>query len=181
MRINLTLEGTAIVAWAGADSGSGRRRPAPLDDLDRRILSRLRDDGRISVSRLADAVHTSRATAYSRIQRLTELGVLSGFAATVDPIRSGTPVAAIVLVSAARPGQRRWLRWRDDIATIPSVEWAAMVAGDSDLVLLVRARDQEDLRQLLLERIQSLDYVGATRTLLVLDEIVHRSYVLPEG
>lgn len=155
------------------------KRPAAIDELDRRILTVLRDDGRISVPRLAELLHTSRATAYTRLQRLRELGVLRGFSAVVEPARVGNAVTALVLVSSARPGQRRWKTWRDELAKIPAVEWAAMVAGDTDIVLLVRARDQEELRTLLLEEIQSLECVGTTRTLIVLDEFLHRPFIVP--
>ena len=155
-------------------------RPAPLDELDRRILSVLRDDGRISVPRLAETLHTSRATAYARLGRLRDLGVLRGFSAVVEPKRVGNAVTALVLVTSARPGHRRWMAWRDELTKIPAVEWAAMVAGDTDIALLVRARDQEELRAVLLEQIQSLEFVGATRTLIVLDEVLHRPFIVPE-
>lgn len=155
------------------------RRPADLDELDRQILRVLRDDGRISVAQLAEEVHASRATTYVRLQRLREIGVLKGFSADVDPIRAGTGITAVVLVNAGLRGQLRWTKWREELERIPAVEYAAMVTGDTDVVVIVRARDQEELRTVLLEELQGLEHVGATRTLLVLEEILHRPYVLP--
>ena len=63
-----------------------RAEPAPLDDIDRSIISELTRDGRMSVTQVAENVHISRAHAYTRIARLTSDGVLSRFTAVVDPI-----------------------------------------------------------------------------------------------
>jgi Lrp/AsnC family leucine-responsive transcriptional regulator len=163
---------TAVVAPQTSES---------LDELDRRILGVLRDDARTAISQLARAVFTSRANAYARLQRLVERGVVRGYSATVDPVRVGTSVTAIALVSVDGRGKGHWRRWRQQLEAIPAVEYAALVAGDTDLLLILRARDQEDLRAILLEQIQGLDHVGTTRTLTVLDELVHRPFVLPES
>ncbi len=157
----------------------GVRHPAELDELDLRILAVLRDQGRISVPQLAEAVHVSRATAYVRLRRLHELDVVRGFSAVVNPVRAGTPVAALVLVKSAQPGQRRWTRWKERLEAIDAVEYAAMVAGETDVLVLVRVKDHEELRRVLLEQIQDIEYVGGTQTLMILDEIVNRPYVVP--
>lgn len=149
--------------------------------MDQRILEVLRDDGRISVARLAEAVHTSRASAYVRLNRLRELGALLGFSAVVNPTRIGTGVAALVLISAHKRGQLRWKRWREQLDKIAAVEYAAMVTGETDVVLLLRVRDQEELRRVLLEQVQAMEHVGTTHTLMVLEEIVHRPYVVPDS
>ena len=160
---------------------SDPRRPAELDELDLRILAVLREQGRISVPQLAETVHVSRATAYVRLRRLHELDVVRGFAAVVNPMRAGTTVSALVLVKSAQPGHRRWTRWKEQLEAIDAVEYAAMVAGDTDVFVLLRVRDHEELRRVLLEQIQDIEYVGSTQTLLILDEIVKRPYVVPSG
>jgi DNA-binding Lrp family transcriptional regulator len=49
-----------------------------LDDVDRRMLGILVDEGRMSVNELAARVNVSRATAYSRFERLRRDGVITG-------------------------------------------------------------------------------------------------------
>lgn len=58
---------------ATRDAGT---EPVSLDDIDRRIISELTRDGRMSVTQVAENVHISRAHAYTRIGRLTSEGVL---------------------------------------------------------------------------------------------------------
>jgi DNA-binding Lrp family transcriptional regulator len=161
----------------GTDSDA--KRPAPLDELDLQILTILREQGRISVPQLAERVHVSRATAYARLHRLHELDVLRGYSAVVNPARVGTTVGALVLVTSAQRGHRRWTKWKEQLEAIEAVEYAAMVAGETDILLLLRVRDHEELRRVLLEEIQDIEYVGGTQTLLILDEIIHRPFVVP--
>lgn len=69
----------------------------------------LRHDGRLSIPALAERVGISRATAYSRFDRLVADGVISGFRAEVDPHRRGLSVAAS---SGSAWPLRRSTSWR---------------------------------------------------------------------
>jgi DNA-binding Lrp family transcriptional regulator len=64
--------------------------PVPLDEVDRAIVAALRADGRISMRARAESLHISRAGAYTRVQRLEESGVITGYTATIDPQRYAT-------------------------------------------------------------------------------------------
>ncbi|MGH9046658.1 MAG: Lrp/AsnC family transcriptional regulator, partial [Acidimicrobiales bacterium] len=70
-----------------------------LDEIDRTLIRELVRDGRVSISMLAQRSNVSRATAYARFERLTKTGVITGFRATVDPAKSGLPIAALILVN----------------------------------------------------------------------------------
>lgn len=140
-----------------------------LDDIDRRLVGVLRADGRISVTDLAEQVGISRANAYSRFERLRREGVVEGFGARVDPHRLGLTIAALVTVTAEQP---RWRDLREEILAMPEVDYVALTTGEFDMVLLVRAPDVETLRDVVLVRLQNMPEIRATRTLLLLDEVV---------
>ena len=138
-----------------------------LDDVDRRLLRLLAEDGRISVNELATRAHISRAAAYARFDRLRESGVITGFTATVDPEKVGVPVAALVLVNV---DQAHWEQVRDDIQALPGLEFLAFTSGSFDMVLLVRVPDIHALRDIVLVRLHSIPHVRTTHTNFVLDE-----------
>ena len=138
-----------------------------LDDVDRRLLRLLAEDGRISVNELATRAHISRAAAYARFDRLRESGVITGFTATVDPEKVGVPVAALVLVNV---DQGHWEQVRDDIQALPGLEFLAFTSGSFDMVLLVRVPDIHALRDIVLVRLHSIPHVRTTHTNFVLDE-----------
>ena len=158
-----------MTSKTGEPDGAGVR-PPPLDDVDRAIVAVLREDGRISMRVLAARLHISRAGAYLRVQRLEEAGVITGYAAQVDPERYGYGLSAYVYLKVE---QRAWKPLHARLMTIPEVEHAALVSGDIDIVLLVRARDLAALRELVLNSFQSMPDVLSTQTVLIFDELGH--------
>ena len=141
-----------------------------LDDVDRRILGALVEDGRMSVNELASRVGISRATAYARFDRLVADGVISRFRADVDPKAAGLDVAAMVLINVE---QGQWPTTRDKVSRLPGVEYVAMTSGEFDFALLVRAPDIAALRDVVLYRLQAMPEVRSTQTIFVLDEERH--------
>lgn len=155
------------------------KRPDRNDDVDLELLRILREDGRISLTSLADRLRISRANAYARMGGLRRRGVIQGFSAVVDPTRLGLDMTAIVLLSTGSQGRFRWRELRRGLDVLPEVEYAALVTGTADVLVVVRTAGQEELRRLLLEKLQGLPHVTSTLTLTVLDEIVKRPFVLP--
>lgn len=138
-----------------------------LDETDRLILDVLRTDARTSMRELAEVVHVSRANAYTRVRRLQDSGVLLGFTTVVDPIALGLGLPAYVHV---RVQQNSWKAFKSKVLDLPEVAQVSLVAGDFDALLLVRTHDAAELRDLVLERIQSMPEVLATQTVLVFEE-----------
>ncbi|MCU1595250.1 MAG: transcriptional regulator, AsnC family [Frankiales bacterium] len=138
-----------------------------LDETDRAVLEVLRKDARTSMRELAEAVHVSRASAYARVKRLQETGVLLGFTTVVDPIAMGLGLPAYVHV---RVKQNTWKGFKAKALDLPEVVQVSLVAGDFDALLLVRTHDAAELRDLVLERIQSMPEVLSTQTVLVFEE-----------
>jgi Lrp/AsnC family transcriptional regulator, leucine-responsive regulatory protein len=149
------------------------------DEVDLRLLELLRADGRASVTRLADELALSRSSVHQRIDRLREAGVLRGFSAVVDSRRLGLDVAAIVLLSAGPGANVEWEPLLDQLLALPHVEYAALVTGEADAILHVRARNLDELRGFLLDEIRRITKLRGTLTLLVLDEVIRRPFLLP--
>jgi DNA-binding Lrp family transcriptional regulator len=150
--------------------------PATLDDTDRHMLRELVSDGRLSVNALAERTNVSRATAYGRLKKLTETGVIKRFTAVVDPSKVGLPIAALILVNVE---QHRWQTARDELATLPGLEYLAFTSGGFDMVLLVRVPDVVALRDVVLVRLHGSPHVRSTQTIFVLDD--EHQTVLPLG
>jgi DNA-binding Lrp family transcriptional regulator len=144
------------------------RHPATLDDTDHALVELLRSDGRASVRALADELHISRATAYARLDRLQRDGVITGYAARVDPERYGYGISAYVYLKIS---QHSWKAVRRRVQQIDEVWHAALVSGENDLVLLVRTHDAASLRDLVLNDLQTMPDVVSTQTVLILDEV----------
>ncbi|GAB3618939.1 Lrp/AsnC family transcriptional regulator [Glutamicibacter endophyticus] len=138
-----------------------------LDDVDRAIMAELTRDGRQSVTTVAQKVHVSRAHAYSRISRLQDSGVITRYTAVIDPVKAGLTASAYVTLKLR---QHSWRELRDHLASIPEVHHVGLVGGNFDVILLVRAKDNLDLRRVVFEHLQSLPTVLDTQTLLIFED-----------
>ncbi|GAA2793862.1 Lrp/AsnC family transcriptional regulator [Kitasatospora sp. CM 4170] len=138
-----------------------------LDRVDRAILRLLQQDGRASIRSVAERVHVSRANAYARISRMVEDGVIRGFTARVDHEKAGQGASAYVTLKIV---QNSWRSVREQLLELPGVAHIALVGGDFDVLLLVHTADNHALRELVLNRIQSIPQVLGTRTMLVFEE-----------
>ena len=109
--------------------------------------------------------------AYARLERLRADGVIIGFTATVDPAKIGLATSAYVTLSVR---QNSWRDLQARLRAIPAVHHMALVGGEFDVILLVRAADNAALRDVVLTELQSIPGVLATRTSLVFEDADNR-------
>lgn len=140
---------------------------AGLDATDRVILDELRRDARTSMTAIAEAAHISRAGVHARIRRLTDAGVITGYTVRTDPVQLGHHASAYVMLAIE---QASWQEVQARLRAIQEVEHMALVGGDVDVILLVRARDARDLRRIVLEDIQAIPSIRSTRTTLIFED-----------
>jgi len=154
--------------WVSVDrwqreSGQG----VPVDDVDRQILRELTVDGRLPMRELAERIHISRANAYTRVDRLKSLGVIERFTVQIDRGATGLGTSAYVALSIR---QDSWQAVSDQLRDMQFVDHFSLLGGDFDVLVLLRTPDNEKLRQVVLEGLQSMDGVRSTRTWLVFEE-----------
>lgn len=155
------------------DSG---RSAAALDPVSYQILDLLRENGRISIAALAEKVGISRANAYTRVEALVTDGVITGFSARVDPARAGLSIGAMIFVTVY---PQAWASFRSRLAEMPDVEYCAVTTGEHDAMLLIRATDVSGVHEFSTGVIAQLPEVRTVVSVVVLDEVIRRPYVLP--
>ncbi len=151
-----------------------------LDDLDRKIVSRLMEDGRITWAQLASDVGLSAPSVTERVRKLERLGVIEGYGAHVDPEVVGYGLLAFVSVGLTDPNHHAEML-RQAEAT-PEIQEYHIVAGDYDYLLKVRCRNSKDLERLLREKVRSIAGVARTKsTIVMLTSKETCAVPLPEG
>lgn len=159
-----------------SSSASSGHNQHPLDAIDVRILAELRDNGRLSMAALAERLNISRASAYSRVDRLTATGVIVGFTAQVNPRLVGLDVCALVFVTIH---PRRWETFHKAVLSIPDVEYCVITTGEHDAMMIIREPDLGSVHHFVTSEIAIRPEVRAVVSVVVLDEVVRRPYVLP--
>lgn len=142
-----------------------------LDDFDRKILTILRRDGRITFTDLAQQVGLSKTPCQQRVRRLVEKGVVTGFAAIVDPAKVGLDHVAFAEVKLSDTREAALKQFNAAVRAIPEVEECHMIASSFDYLLKVRTVDIRRYRIVLGEKISSLPHVASTSTFVAMETI----------
>ena len=146
-------------------------RPADLDTVDRRILSLLHADARITNNALAEAVGIAASTCHGRVRRLVDLGVIRGFYTDIDPVAAGMPLQAMISVSLQSNARGKIRSFIHQIRGRRQVMDVYFLAGADDFILHVAARDTEDLRSFVVENLNADADVAGTQTSLIFEHL----------
>jgi DNA-binding Lrp family transcriptional regulator len=147
-------------------------KPAPFDELDRKIVAALIGNARISFAEIGAAVGLSATAVKRRVDRLRETNVITGFTATVRPAAMGWRTEAFVEVYCDGAAPPR--RLAEVVRGYPEITAAMTVTGGADALLHVRATDVEHF-EAVLERIRAEPFVRKTISYMVL------SHLLPDS
>ncbi len=135
-----------------------------MEDIDRKIISLLCRDGRISFTELARQTGLSVSATHQRVRRLERRGVITGYAAMIDPAGAGLSLTAFISIKPFDPAAPDDAPER--LAHLPGIEACHSVAGDENYILKVRVASPGALEDLL-QQIRACAGVS-TRTTIVL-------------
>jgi DNA-binding Lrp family transcriptional regulator len=144
-----------------------------MDAVDRKILSLLQDDGRLTVTELAARVGLSVSPCHRRVRELERSGAIRGYRAVVDAGAIGLAFEALVFVTMRREDRETLMSFEEGLASIPSVVQAERLFGDPDYLLRVVTTDLAAYQRLQDERLTALPGVQRMTSTLVMKRIVH--------
>ncbi len=145
------------------------------DAVDRKIVTELTRDGRVTLSELAETVGLSVSATQARVKRLESRGVVTGYRAVVDAEAVGRPLSAFIEITPLDPAQPD--NAPELLAPIDAIEACHSVAGDASYLLFVRVESPRALEELIRE-IRAAASVS-TRTTVVLQTFYENRPVIP--
>ncbi|TDR47551.1 AsnC family transcriptional regulator [Tahibacter aquaticus] len=149
-----------------------------LDRIDRHILDVLQCNGRITNSELAEQVSLSASACLRRVQRLEHNGVISGYAARVDPRAVGLGLQAFVRVQLARHDAQSIAHFVRRVGESAEVVACHALTGDMDYLLHVVVEDLDHFSRFLLDRLLNESGVADVNSSFVL-RTVKQTAALP--
>ncbi|RYD62030.1 MAG: Lrp/AsnC family transcriptional regulator [Sphingomonadales bacterium] len=151
-----------------------RHQTVDLDEFDRKIIAVLVEDGRITVTDLAQRVGLSKTPCQVRLRKLIDSGVIRGFRATIDPVKLGLDHVAFTEVKLSDTREQALEEFNAGVRRIPEIEECHMIASSFDYLLKVRTADIRRYRIVLGERISSLPHVASTSTYVAMETVKDR-------
>lgn len=145
------------------------------DDADAAIVRVVSADGRATLAQLAQEVGLSVSAVQSRLRKLEQRGVITGYRAIVDPEAVGKPLAALVEITPLDPAQADDAPER--LAHLDAIEACHSVAGEASYILFVRVATPRALEELIRDIRQAANV--RTRTTVVLQTFYEHRPLLP--
>ena len=144
-----------------------------IDSKDFQILKILQRNARTPFLEIARKLGVSGATVHERVRSLERAGIIDGFTVSLNLKKLGYGVTAIVEVTLEHPSTDL-KALKEGLLSIPEITEAHNLTGDTDLLLTIKTRSIDDLRNLLTEKVQNLAGVKRLSTSIVLDSPVNR-------
>lgn len=147
------------------------KKSPKLDAIDRKILTTLQEDGRITNVDLAERVGLSPTPCIERVKRLEDAGYIKGYFTRLSARKLGVGLLAFIEVSLDKTGTDAFEKFKASIDAVPEIQECHMVAGGFDYLLKIRTENMDSYRRFLGERISALPGVDRTHTYVVMEEV----------
>ena len=132
--------------------------------MDRKILSALRADGRLTMSELAEKVGLSQSPCWTRVKRLEASGAIQAYVAVLDHKVIGLPNTVFVEVTLDRHDEKVLEKFGEALARIPEVIEAHLVTGEYDYLVKVAVAGTEHYERFLRESLYRIEGIRHSRS-----------------
>ncbi len=148
-----------------------------LDEIDRRILTCLQRDSRLSMVDLAQEVGMSASPCWRRVKALRDIGVIRADVVLVDRKRVNMGTLAYLHLSLVDHAEATIRRLEQFVQRHDRIVECATITGSDDYVIKVMARDPEDLERFLMKELLALGVVRSSTTHFVLRQTKYSTAV----
>ena len=150
-----------------------------IDKLDKQIMEIISSNARIPFKDVAAECGVSRAAIHQRVQRLIDMNVIIGSGYHVNPKSLGYTTCTYVGIRLEKGSMYK--RVVDELREIPEIVECHYTTGPYYMRVKLNARDNEQLMGLLNNKIQSIQGVDSTETLISLDQSIKKEIPISFG
>lgn len=140
-----------------------------IDEIDKKILNILQNNGRITNSELASKIKMAPSAVFSRIKKLEEKKIIKKYSTIIDENKVGRNLLAFIEVKAKGPIAD--IKTANEISKIKEVQEVHLVAGEDCFFVKVRVENPEELTKLLRNKFSKIPNIITTKTTIVLETV----------
>ncbi len=133
-----------------------------LDDLDRRILSALQKDSRISNQELSARVGSSASSCWRRIRSMEDAGIIQGYCLKIDQFSVGISETIFLQISLKNHAENTLSKFDRLVRETPEIVDCHAITGEHDYILKVVSEDMRAYHRFLRDRLMCHNYIDRT-------------------
>lgn len=145
--------------------------------MDRRLLSVLQEQGRITNADLAEKVNLSASACHRRVQRLESEGYIRGYVALLDTRKMGVPATIFVEITLSAQAEEVLEAFETAVSRIPAVLECHLTAGTADYILKIVAEDTENFANIHRQYLSRLPGVAKMQSSFALRTVLNTTAV----
>ncbi len=149
-----------------------------LDQIDRKVLEILQTNAKITNAQLSKEIGLSPAPTLERVKKLEQSGIIKSYHAQLEPERVGLGVSTFVQISLVGHRKSVTESFVEKVHAISEVIECHHITGTGDFLLRVISKDISTYQKLMLEKINEIEEVASTQTMVILSTF-KESKVLP--
>ena len=143
-----------------------------IDEKDMKIIEILKDHAEFTTRQIAKKTLLPITTVHNRIRKLRKEGIIRKYTVKLDNEKLGKSFVSYILVSVNLPILKQKHKTQRDLAQelkkFYFVERADIVTGGTDIVVIVRVKDVNEFDDCLLNKLQLIEGIDKTQTLIVI-------------
>ncbi len=138
-----------------------------LDAIDRRIIEKLTADARIPLSNLAKQLKVSNTLIHQRVKKLNSRGILGKASFKLDPSILGYETSAYTQIKLDSYEKR--FKIEEEVKSIPEIVECVNISGEYAILVKIYARNNRHLRDIIYDKIQTINGVSTTNTIVAFE------------
>ena len=142
-----------------------------IDDIDKKILGVLQENGRITNLHLSNLIGLSPAPTLERVRKLEKAKILKSYHAEVDAAKLGYDLNVTIQVTLSRQIENAMQKFTSQIQQIDEVIECVQVTGDYDYLLRVIVKDVSGLDVLINQKLSTIEVIGQLKSNVILSTI----------
>lgn len=152
-----------------------------ISPADLRILKQLQSSGRMTNQELAEKVGMAASPCWRRMKQLEDSGVITGYQANIDRKKIGLGLLAFIRVKIDSHSEEDARSFEQEVGALPAVIACYAIAGDTDFLLQVVAKDLDSFSSFAMEVVRRLPGIKEMQTSFVLREVKPLNMLPLEG
>jgi DNA-binding Lrp family transcriptional regulator len=142
-----------------------------IDNKQKIILKLLQSNGRLTSKEIAERIDVPVTTAFARIKKMEENGIIKKYKAVLDARQLGSPATAFIFASFSQPasqeGSETQKRIESQIAKHSMVQEVHTITGDWDMIIKVKGKDVDDMSNFVMNNLRTMNGIEKTLTCIV--------------